>query len=133
MTPLVALAWLFAGVLWFIWGAGKIGLWDGVVTVYWWVWQRRRTRLDDRARYRVYRYTDPETGRVTIGLELVTPDARMIDDIEIDSFAEGVAEEKIMSATERAMRRMDVLNAERTPERMRMYRIREAELEEEEA
>ena len=107
-----------------------VGLWGACVWVYRWFWTRRRIRLDDRATWWNYRYTDSETGQITIGLELVTPDHRMIDDVEMAHFPEHTPDAKLLNADELAMRRAAVLNVERTPERMRMYRIREAELEE---
>lgn len=130
MTDVIQLVWLAGGVLLLIWGIEKVRLWRACVWLYWWCWQRRRIQLDDRAQWRNYRYTDSATGRITIGIELVTPDHRMIDDCETQIFAEHTPDEKLIDADELAMRRAAVLNVERTPERMRMYRIRQEEMEE---
>ena len=125
MSTLALLIWIVAGLAWGLLGLRKA--WRAMTPVVRWYMAWRRARLDDRAKWVNYRLTDFETGQITIGIELITPDRREIGDVVMKTYPEHTPDERLIDQDELAMRRAIRLNAEQTPERKRMYRRAEQE------
>ena len=134
LSSLITAVWLLAALLLLCCVAWMIKVllpWHYFVTAYWWIWQRRRNHLDDRAMWRVYPEpsVDPATGELTYGIELVAPDGLIVSDQEMRKLPENASVARRLAATEQAMDRAGALNRERNPARCRQWRLAEEETE----